>query len=560
MYQAEQENVAVKAVHRGETLAESGAKSLYRRHKAAPYRRLERLTRKTTRLKSDAAYRQTLADNPKLRSSVLSRAAQKRRIQRQYAKVSKDAKKTASAAKKTGDIIGKAAQAVVQAVVRHPMVLGIIAMAGLLIVMISSLFSFCSNMTGGLSQAVAAASYLAEDADIVNAELAYLEWEAELQAQISGVQEANSGFDEYRLSAGNVGHSPYELMAYLTAHYHNFTFAAIESDLRALFDEQYSVFRAETTETRYADPDDADGDGDLKPYSWHVLTVELTARSLTDVVSSRMSDAERQNYDVLMRTSGHRQYFGSPLASGWLPRVTGYDGKSAGIAALAGTEVLAVLTGAASVSGGTVTLFDGNGLVCRYARLGSVVIADGQTVVKSDVIGMVGNEPILFEIFKDGNQLNPLFFAAVGGAGALAYGNPGAAMGDGSYAALIAEAELHLGKWYVFGSDGPDAFDCSSFVSYVFTKSEVCDLPRTDAQGIFNQCEPVAPADAKPGDVVTFSGTYSSLNVVTHIGIFAGWINDRPVMIHAGSPVQYSYIDTPYYQNHFYSFARLPGL
>jgi cell wall-associated NlpC family hydrolase len=163
------------------------------------------------------------------------------------------------------------------------------------------------------------------------------------------------------------------------------------------------------------------------------------------------------------------------------------------------------------------------------------------------------------EVLKNGQYLNPAYFADTGNydAGPV-YGTPGAPMGDGSYAALIAEAERHLGKPYIFGANGPDAFDCSSFVSWALTYSGVKNTGRLGAQGLYNISTPISPSVARPGDLITFTGTYSCQNPVSHIGIFVGTDETgRAKMIHAGNPVQYTYIDTAYWQAHFYAFVRV---
>ncbi|MCI8521137.1 MAG: C40 family peptidase, partial [Clostridia bacterium] len=81
----------------------------------------------------------------------------------------------------------------------------------------------------------------------------------------------------------------------------------------------------------------------------------------------------------------------------------------------------------------------------------------------------------------------------------------------------------------------------------------VHNLPRTTAQGIYNQCTRVSASEAKPGDLVFFQGTYNAGETVTHIGIFVG--NNR--MLHCGSPIQYTSIDTNYWRSHFYAYGRL---
>ena len=62
------------------------------------------------------------------------------------------------------------------------------------------------------------------------------------------------------------------------------------------------------------------------------------------------------------------------------------------------------------------------------------------------------------------------------------------------------EAAKYLGYPYVWGGSSPStSFDCSGFVCWVFTNSGVHNLPRTTAQGIYDQCTPVSAADAKAG-------------------------------------------------------------
>jgi len=59
------------------------------------------------------------------------------------------------------------------------------------------------------------------------------------------------------------------------------------------------------------------------------------------------------------------------------------------------------------------------------------------------------------------------------------FSNPGIAFDDVTVKALFNEAEKHIGKRYVFGANGPNNFDCSSFVCWSFTHSGVKNMPRT---------------------------------------------------------------------------------
>jgi len=132
---------------------------------------------------------------------------------------------------------------------------------------------------------------------------------------------------------------------------------------------------------------------------------------------------------------------------------------------------------------------------------------------------------------------------------------PGEPIGDGSYKALIEEAEKYLGYPYVWGGSNPrTSFDCSGYVCWVYTQSGVYDLPRTTATGIYNQCVLVPKTEVMPGDLVFFQGTYAGAGIASHIGIYVG--NGK--MIHAGDPIGYADINTKYWQKHFLGFGRLP--
>lgn len=166
IYQAEDENVGIKAAHRTELVSESGLRMAYYRHKTAPYRREAKLQQRSARANARLAYRQTLQDTPELKKNLLARMWQKQKIKRQYAKAAREAKKAGKRAKDTAVTTEKIAAGVVHAVKRHPVICGIVILLLLVFFLITSLFSSFSNLgTGGLGS-LAASTYLADDADI----------------------------------------------------------------------------------------------------------------------------------------------------------------------------------------------------------------------------------------------------------------------------------------------------------------------------------------------------------------------------------------------------------
>ena len=157
-----------------------------------------------------------------------------------------------------------------------------------------------------------------------------------------------------------------------------------------------------------------------------------------------------------------------------------------------------------------------------------------------------GNKP---DVFGENYATQP------GGGQYTDYEIPPEALSDERFAAMIAEAEKYIGYPYVWGGSSPStSFDCSGFVCWVINHSGAGSIGRTTAQGIFNYTTPIAPGEAKPGDIIFFTGTYDSGSAVSHVGIYVG----NGMMIHCGNPISYASVNTPYWQQHFYAYGRLP--
>ena len=331
IYQAEEENVGIKAAHRTELVSESGLRMAYHRHKTAPYRRVAKLQQKSAKANAQLAYRQALQDNPELKKNLLARMWQKQKIKRQYGKAAREAKKAGRRAKDTAVTTEKIAAGVVHAIKRHPVICTIVLLLLLVFFLITSLFSSFSNIgTGGLGS-LAASTYLADDADINNAELVYTEWETDLQMQINRVETDRPGYDEYRYNIGPIEHDPYVLMGYLTSAYQDFTYAQIESVLRELFNGQYSLSFSEETDIRYRtetsiDPETGEETEEEVPYEWHILNVTLASMPLENLVVSRMDADQKEICEILLQTKGNRQYVKNVFGANWLPHVTSYYG------------------------------------------------------------------------------------------------------------------------------------------------------------------------------------------------------------------------------------------
>ena len=129
---------------------------------------------------------------------------------------------------------------------------------------------------------------------------------------------------------------------------------------------------------------------------------------------------------------------------------------------------------------------------------------------------------------------------------------PEEALDDEQFARMLDLIEQCLGTPYVWGGSGPGGFDCSGFVSYVLNNAGVSDAGRLTANGWYNTASPISYNDLQPGDLIFFQGTYNTTGA-SHIGIYVG----DGMMAHAGDPVQYSSINTSYWQSHLLGYGRV---
>ena len=587
----EQDNVGVEAAHKAESAAEHGA-GRYLRHRKhrlheKPYREVHRAEKRMSAASADMAYQKLLMDKPELQKKAFSRWLQKRKLRQKYAAAAREAAKGAQHTTNVLTATGQIIRALAQTVASRKTVIGIIAVGMLVMSMFGALFSSCSAMLTGVQSAIVSTCYVAEDSEINASELAYTEMETDLQIAVDNTETNYPGYDEYRYSIGEIGHSPYELMGYLSAVYDDFTHAQVAGELSRLFGLQYELAREEVTETRTY----IDEEGQEQEYEWHVLKTTLSVKPLSEIIAAGLpSSGPADRYGVYMQTCGNRQCYGNPFDSAWISRVTSPYGyrihpvsgekdlhRGIDIGAAEGTPILAVQdghvvsAGDAGVYGLCVVIEGEDGYQSRYAHCSSLSVSAGQEVKRGDVIAAVGSTGtstgvhLHLEVTHNGEYLDPYFYVDNGGDGYLPGGgaaqnpdfsqNPGDAMGDGSFAAMLEEAEKYLGFPYVWGGSSPStSFDCSGYVSWVVNHSGVGSVGRQTAQGLFNLCTPVSRADMQPGDLVFFTGTYSTANPVTHVGIYVG--GGR--MIHCGSPISYASIDGNYWSSKFYSGGRLP--
>lgn len=614
--EVEKENSGVEGAHKTEQKAEDTYRFVKRHYKNKEQRqrgKVAKLEKKQFQKEVNFRYQKFLEENPEMQEKTLKKQLQKRlqkqRIKREYAKARRAgqaAKNTKEAAVKSANFTTAVAKKLQEIAAKHTSLFVAVGASALLLIMIMTSVSSCGAMFSDGMSATLAGSYMSVPAEIDAADLALSELEMELQKEIDSIETDYPDYDEYRYNLDPIGHDPFALISYLSAVHTEFTAAEVQGEIESLFDEMYELTLNPTTETRTRTvtktgtrtvTDPVTGEETEEEYEYEeeeeytvtILEVTLTAKDLNLIAAGHMNSEQKEIYALYNETHGLTQQFYTPLNLYWYNYVSSYYGyrinpvtgaeqfhRGVDIAVPTGTTVLAAMDGTVTTAtydsyyGNYIVIEDSKGYCTKYAHMDTLSVSAGQSVKHGDTIGTTGNtgsstgSHLHIECLYNGEYYNPLFYFEAG-EGTL-YGETGApgsgggnaippdSYDDATVQALMEEAAKYLGYPYVWGGSSPStSFDCSGFVCWVFTNSGVHNLPRTTAQGIYDQCTPVSAADAKAGDIIFFTGTYNSAGAVSHVGIYCG----NGTMIHCGDPISYANINSSYWQSHFYAFGRL---
>lgn len=121
---------------------------------------------------------------------------------------------------------------------------------------------------------------------------------------------------------------------------------------------------------------------------------------------------------------------------------------------------------------------------------------------------------------------------------------------------LLYFAQTLIGTPYRSASSNPlYGFDCSGFVSYVF-KNFNFNVPRSSCDFI-SVGEKVKLEEAKPGDIILFTGTSKSSRRIGHIGIIMSNENEDVKFIHSTSGKEHGVTITTMDQSYKRRFVQI---
>ena len=349
----EDDNVGVQAVHKSEEALETAAytvdHAVYSK-KLKAYDKANKLVEKSDAANVDALFEKFKKDNPDASSNPFSRWRQKQAIKKEYAaaKAGKSVAGSSSAASKGAEKAAKEtkklSEKLAEFVTSHSKVIIVVLLFGLLFMLIAGAFSSCSAMFQGGTHVVLGTSFTAEDEDIIGANDDYKALEAALRSKISNIERTHSGYDEYRYELDEINHNPYELAAYLTVMFEDYTREEVQSTLQWLFDRQYELTLTEEveirtrTETRTGTTTSTDPEtGETTTeeyeyeveveYEYYILNVKLVNKGLNMVIGNAgLSEDQMERYRLLLETRGNRpDLFGDDIYASPSGEYTDYD-------------------------------------------------------------------------------------------------------------------------------------------------------------------------------------------------------------------------------------------
>ena len=336
IYENEHENVGIEGAHRSELVGESalrhGSRFVKRKIREHPAKAVQKAESRYIRATADYHFYIAAQEHPELSKNALSRFWQKRRLRKRYQKQAKEAAKYgAQAAGKTAVTTEKLAARAVGFVKRHPVGCLLALACVLLVLVMQSCSSSLVTLGNSTIGAVGASTYPCEDGDLLGAEAAYCDLEAELSDYLDSY-ESTRDYDEYHFDLDEIEHDPYVLLSLLCSlHEGQWTLDQVEGSLQTLFDSQYILTEDVVVEVRYRTETHTDSEGNdyevEVPYNYYICYVTLENKNLSHLPVYLLSEDQMSRYAIYMATLGNRPdlFPGSEYVGKYTETPEGYE-------------------------------------------------------------------------------------------------------------------------------------------------------------------------------------------------------------------------------------------
>ncbi len=320
--ETEEDNVGVESAHKLEEVGERSVRivsSANRSRKLRPYKRARVAEKKLEKANVNALYQKYRRENPTLHTNPMSRYQQKQALKKQYVRMRSEwmRKESSQATKATKTVVKATARIVSKVTTFVAANSKVILVMGIIIVIIMVLLSFFSSVMmlfQGGSSYIATTTYPSKDADMLAAESAYAQMEANIQSELDYYEEEHQGYDEYHYELDTISHNPYVLISILTVLHQEFIIADVQDTLELLFNLQYILMEEVTIEVRYREETITwvDEMGIMQTetfqvcYDYKICTITLENRDLSHLPVEIMNEEQLSFFAVYMKTLGNR--------------------------------------------------------------------------------------------------------------------------------------------------------------------------------------------------------------------------------------------------------------
>lgn len=298
LYQAENDNSAVKAAHRTELIAERGSNAAFRyaarRHRDKPYRlqsKVDRLKYKAEKANRRLLFEKAAHENPQLKKSIHKRAQYKQFIKQKYKQQMRSyaQKKSAKkAAQKTASVIKEFIT------VKNKGCLVLVLIAVLMAFVLCSLFTeTLTSMTGSIVN-----EYTSSYEEIDNVASAWQALEDDLQNKIDNIETEYPGYYRYVYDIDAIGADKQKILAYFSAKYKKIVYADHSADIESFFNELYVYSLVSYT------------DGDCSE-----LQIELHVNDLDALIEGKLTNEEKQAYGAYLEIFQNSEDYNDILES-----------------------------------------------------------------------------------------------------------------------------------------------------------------------------------------------------------------------------------------------------
>ena len=289
VYQEERDNVGVEGGHfverSGEAALHYGRHKVRRAIREHPAKAAVRAESRYIKATADYHSRKFAQEQPEVQSAA-ARLWHRHKLKQEYQRKAREtAKQTAKAAEQTVSATERFVREAAAFVKRHPVGV-LLALACVLLLFIMQSCSSSLVMLGNSGAgAVGATTYPSKDEDILGAEAAYVDMEAELQNYLD-TYESTHDYDEYHFDLDGIEHDPYVLISILSVlHEGEWTLAQVQGTLETLFGRQYILTEDVVVEVRYRTETRTDSEGNdyevEVPYNWYICYVTLENKNLS---------------------------------------------------------------------------------------------------------------------------------------------------------------------------------------------------------------------------------------------------------------------------------------